>query len=76
MSFVWMQFVVGFGVFRTIDVSRVFGEVVRMKRKGVVVDLKPVVSVCRLESGKLVFWHDRTINGLLKRAARLEARLW
>ena len=48
----------------------------RRRMKGVVIDFRPVVSTARLESGHLVMWHDRTMNSLLKRAARLEVRLW
>jgi len=36
--------------------------------------IRPVLSVAKTESGRLVVWYDRTINSLLKRAILAEVR--
>jgi len=43
---------------------------------GKVRNLKPVLSYARLESGKLLIWHDKTVNALLKRAKQYEEKRW
>jgi len=36
--------------------------------------IRPILSIARTESGRLVVWYDRTINSLLKRAVLTEAK--
>lgn len=36
--------------------------------------IRPILSIARTESGKMVVWYDRTINGLLKRAVLTEVK--
>ena len=36
--------------------------------------IRPVISVSRTESGKMIIWYDRTINELLKRAVLTEVK--
>jgi len=36
--------------------------------------IRPVLSISRTESGRLVVWYDRTINGLLRRAKMMEVK--
>jgi len=45
-----------------------------LTKQGIVISLKPFLSHARLESGRLIIWHDRTINRVLQRAIKAERR--
>jgi len=36
--------------------------------------IRPVLSVAKTESGKMVVWYDKTINSLLRRAVLMEVK--
>ena len=35
--------------------------------KGVIQQIKPIINIDRTESGKLVFWKDKTVNSIMGR---------
>jgi len=36
--------------------------------------IRPVLSVTKTESGKMVVWYDKTVNSLLRRAVLTEVK--